>query len=632
PSSGDAANIDKVAPQAFVSSLPTHEAETPIAFDIYDTLELDVRSVRANLTVAEEKQTVKIDMGKGLNVSASGSQTGESTSQDLEPSRNERSGVQSGAQSELTSPSTGGDDQSALTEELVFARESPQAAAQPPWSVLVVDDDKAVHAVTKMVLADFELDGRALNFVHAYSGAEACQVMTDRDDFAVVLLDVVMETDTAGLDTVHFIRNTLGNADVRIVLRTGQPGHAPEQTVIRDYDINDYREKTELSANKLHTTMYTALRSFRDIRALSQHREGLERVLHASTQVFRERSIDRFAESVLEQLQGILSLGGSEASAGIAAISNGSEAPTVRAATGRYIDFVGGAVTDIPRKTAIQSILAPPAGPRGKRGSDHFVGNYATRTGTHHVVFVEGDLAGDESIGELLELFGRNVSTAYENLLLRDEMEATLREIIYRLSEVVENRSKETGNHVRRVAEYSRVLGEELGLPEQDLALLYTATPLHDIGKVGIADEILKKPGKLTNEEFAHVKKHAQIGATMLGGSEQEVFRAASVIAGQHHERWDGKGYPHGLSGEQIHVFGRIVAVADVFDALCSRRCYKDAWPLDRALALFAEERGAQFEPRVVDALMARLDTILEIQERFADSEEEFERLEKRAS
>lgn len=498
------------------------------------------------------------------------------------------------------------------------------ADVEEAWKVLVVDDDEQVHAVTRMVLADFELDGRSLEFLHAHSGAEAQSLVDAHDDIAIVLLDVVMESNEAGLETVRYIRDVVKNKNVRIILRTGQPGSAPEQRVIREYDINDYREKTELTSHKLQTSIFSALRSYRDIVELDRHKRGLESVIEASSAIFRERSVDRFAEGVLGQLQQLLGAHGAvEAADGLAAVAWGNDDLRIRAATGRFRDGIGETVREHCNETSIERIAATAEAPSSHCASDHFVGNFTARTGTHNVVLVEGDLPPNAVNSDLMDLFGRHVSIAYENLLLRDEMETTLREIIYRLSEVVETRSLETGNHVRRVAEYSRILGEGMGLDECDVHLLWTASPLHDIGKVGVSDLILKKPGKLTAEEFDTMKRHTLIGETMLSGSKQRVFQAAAIIAGQHHERWNGRGYPRSLSGTDIHIFGRVTAAADVFDALGSKRVYKDAWELDRILSLFREERGEHFDPQVVDVLFDRLDEILAIRERFCDSDAE---------
>jgi putative two-component system response regulator len=197
------------------------------------------------------------------------------------------------------------------------------------------------------------------------------------------------------------------------------------------------------------------------------------------------------------------------------------------------------------------------------------------------------------------------------------EIIRTQREIVYKLGEVSESRSKETGNHVRRVAAYSRLLALASGLSNEEADLVQMASPMHDIGKIGIPDTILNKPGKLTPEEFRVMKTHAQLGYDMLAHSDRPILRAAAIIAGEHHEKWDGSGYPKGTAGEGIHLYGRITAVADVFDALGSDRVYKKAWPLEKILDLFREERGRHFDPGLVDVLLTQLDEFLEIRDQF---------------
>ncbi|MEP6148964.1 MAG: HD domain-containing phosphohydrolase, partial [Nisaea sp.] len=220
----------------------------------------------------------------------------------------------------------------------------------------------------------------------------------------------------------------------------------------------------------------------------------------------------------------------------------------------------------------------------------------------------------------LLELFIQNVSIAFENAQLHEDVASTQREIVYMLGEAVETRSQETGNHVKRVAEISRILAVAYGLEEEEVELIKLASPLHDIGKIGVPDAILNKPGKLDPEEWVVMKSHAELGHRMLAGSNRKILKAAATIALEHHEKWDGSGYPHGKKGDDIHIYGRLTALADVFDALGSDRCYKQAWPLDRIVSLLQEERGRHFDPLGVDLFMANFDEIVAVRERFADS------------
>jgi len=202
---------------------------------------------------------------------------------------------------------------------------------------------------------------------------------------------------------------------------------------------------------------------------------------------------------------------------------------------------------------------------------------------------------------------------------LNEEITDTQKEVVFTMGSIGETRSKETGNHVKRVAEYSKILALGYGLSEDEAELLRTASPMHDIGKVGIPDNILKKPARFTPEEFEVMKTHAQLGYNMLKHSKRPILNTAAIVAYQHHERWDGKGYPRGLKAEEIHIFGRITAVADVFDALGSKRVYKDAWDDDKIFKLFKEERGKQFDPQLIDIFFDHLDEILTIRDKFAD-------------
>jgi len=220
---------------------------------------------------------------------------------------------------------------------------------------------------------------------------------------------------------------------------------------------------------------------------------------------------------------------------------------------------------------------------------------------------------------DLLTLAASYSGKALEAAILNQEIEQTQKEIIYLMGEIGESRSKETGNHVKRVAEYSKVLALRLGLSPAEAELIKTSSPMHDIGKVAIPDAILKKPGKLTDEEFALMQAHTKIGYELLKKSNRQLLKSAAIIAHQHHEKWNGTGYPQGLKGEEIHMYGRITAIADVFDALASDRCYKKAWEIDRVINLFKEERGVQFDPRLVDAFLDCLEEILALKEEYAD-------------
>jgi response regulator RpfG family c-di-GMP phosphodiesterase len=200
-----------------------------------------------------------------------------------------------------------------------------------------------------------------------------------------------------------------------------------------------------------------------------------------------------------------------------------------------------------------------------------------------------------------------------------EEIINTQKDVVYTMGAIGETRSKETGNHVKRVALYSELLALKCGLPKKEAELLKLASPMHDIGKVGIKDEILNKPGKLTPDEFEIMKTHAELGYDMLKNSEKEILRAAATVAYEHHEKWDGSGYPRGLSGEDIHIYGRITAIADVFDALGSDRVYKKAWSLDKIFDLLKNQDGKHFDPKLVKIFFDNFDEFDKIRKAYVD-------------
>lgn len=223
-----------------------------------------------------------------------------------------------------------------------------------------------------------------------------------------------------------------------------------------------------------------------------------------------------------------------------------------------------------------------------------------------------------DTTGEIVEyLLIKNDITELLNAHI--EIEETQKEIVYKMGEIGESRSQETGNHVKRVAEYSKLLAELYGLSKEECQTLFIASPMHDIGKVAIADSVLNKPGKLSDEEFVVMQSHASIGYEVLKGSNRKILQAAAIVAHEHHEKFDGTGYPRGLSGEDIHIYGRITAIADVFDALGHDRCYKKAWELESILALFIEGKGRHFDPKLIELFMENLDRFLAIRDKFQD-------------
>lgn len=504
---------------------------------------------------------------------------------------------------------------------LSFLKKS-KAVELPPWKIAIIDDEEDIHVITKMALKRFELDGRGLKFVDAYSAAEGRELMSQESDIALVFLDVVMETDDAGLEFARWLRQDFDNHFTRIVLRTGQPGQAPEEKVIMDYDINDYKEKTELDRKKLFTTVFAALRAYRDIITVEESRKyqelyriGLEKVISSTSNVLEKRTLKHFFDGLLQQVMSILHINDESMLVQVKGLSavyaeNDYEvlAQTAPVQNDNKIDdealhYLNKARTE--KKSIIEN--------------DVVVGYFPSQTEKVSLLYLKGVNKLNDIDSTLLEIFSGNVGLAFDNLLLNREIIETQEELIYRLGDAVESRSKEAGNHIRRMSEVSYMLAIDMNMPLEEAELLKQAAPMHDIGKIATPDSVLLKPGKLDDEEMSIMKQHPAVGYSILEGSNRPILKSAAIISQQHHEKYDGTGYPLGMKGEDIHIFARIVAVADVFDALTHKRCYKEAWPIEEVLKYLEESAGTHLDPIVVDAMIKNVDKALEINRFYPD-------------
>jgi len=482
------------------------------------------------------------------------------------------------------------------------------------WKVLLVDDEPEVHEVTRLVLGNFRFEERPLDILSALSAEEAKEQLAENDDIAVILLDVVMESDQAGLKLVEYIRNELGNRNVRIVLRTGQPGQAPEHEVIIKYDINDYKEKTELTSQKLATTLFASLRSYRDIMTIEANKRGLERVISASAHIFSHERSTEFASAVLSQLATLIGM--DKGALYCRVDTRGGDPGThilINAATGDYTRFVAKAADETLPPRILETLQAAQQTKTHQFRNDHYVLHFTDSQHTESLLYVGEAWNLSDLDYRLVEVFCTNVSIGFENLHLNQDLFDSQLEMIFLLAGAAESRSRETASHVRRVGELAGFLARRYGLDDSLAGFLHHAAPLHDIGKIAIPDAILNKPGKHTPEESEVMRTHAEIGHQMLERSPRDVLQLAAEIALSHHENWDGSGYPKGLRGEEIPISGRITMLADVFDALGSDRCYKDAWEWSRIKQFILEQRGIKFDPRLVDLLMDHWDEAVAI-------------------
>ncbi|MCH1413707.1 MAG: DUF3369 domain-containing protein, partial [Glaciecola sp.] len=381
---------------------------------------------------------------------------------------------------------------------------------------------------------------------------------------------------------------------------------------IKKYDINDYKEKTELTNQKLNTVIYSALRSYRDITAINRTRIGLEQIIDSTASLLQESSFKSFAQGALQQMAAMMHL---DAELVIAETTSAfAEKQQANIELVACIDH--GVVKEVHEEvtTKLSQKFVGSGYPRDEMVVSESDAFYVSTHGQKELIlYLEGDTNVLLFDPHILAVFCKNIAIAIENIRLNDQLKRTQEEIVYSICEVAETRSKETGNHVRRVALYSKALGQSLGLPPAQIEELFLAAPLHDVGKIGIPDVILNHPGQLIGDEWETMKTHASIGHDVLLQSDLPIMRSGAIIAKEHHENWDGSGYPDGKKGNDIHIFGRIVALADVYDALMAKRCYKEAWSLNDVEAFIHEQSGIKFDPSIVKAYDRIKDKFIEI-------------------
>lgn len=477
------------------------------------------------------------------------------------------------------------------------------ADIHPPWKVLVVDDEPDVYAVTALSLRGFRYAGRGLQLLKALSGREAREILDREPEIALALVDVVMESDDSGLQLVEYIRHQLGNPLIRLIIRTGQPGIAPEREVIDNYDIDGYKDKSELTAQKLYTTVRSALKAYHDLKVIDANRKGLDLILNATPNLYLHQiaEMEVFFSGVLMQVaalcnvEGVLiaSLNGFVATLGLQT--------EIRAAIGGFAGPEGQA-----RALAIHERWAKPllAGEDVGPLPEYVVlAPLAIKQTPVGYIYLEGVAELGKNDRHLITVLANQVSAALHNLALQEDLKEANSQALSMLAEASEYKDEDTGAHLQRMRQGTVMLALRCGV-EPELATRFgEAAILHDVGKMGIPDHILQKPARLDAEEFEQIRRHTVIGESILGRSRW--LQLSRDCAMTHHEHWNGRGYPRGLSGEEIPLIGRIVAVMDVFDALSHRRPYKEAWPLEQVVEEIRRGAGSQFDPQVVAAFLA---------------------------
>ncbi|EKD97740.1 MAG: hypothetical protein ACD_23C00751G0002 [uncultured bacterium] len=492
------------------------------------------------------------------------------------------------------------------------------------WKILVVDDEFQAHTATAFGLRSVKVMDQPIELLHAYSGADAIQFFQKHNDIAVAIIDMVMESPNSGIELVQYIRKVLGNQKTRLVLRTDQPGHFPGIEAVSDYDIDDYQEKKNLTAQTLLTIIHGRLRAYHDLCTISAQHKTLNHVLGATANDHSTQSISELAASVLGQLKTLLDVQNPELYCLIKPNNTNQNRRVKDSYTHENLRDAVIYNSAAPKHHTSKRVLHRMRDVLETRSNMHFDDAFVVFNGgrdvTHdNILYVHHGKQLGYAGKQLLELYTQSVAITFENINLHNNLQDANKELVYLLGEAVEARSKETGAHVKRVAICSGKLAAIVGLPPATVNLITLASPLHDIGKVAIPDSILHKPEKLEPHEWEIMKRHAEYGRDILLKSKNQVTQMGARIAYTHHERWDGTGYPQGLKGENIPIEGRITALVDVFDALGSRRSYKEAWDEEQIKATLLQEKGRHFDPDLVDLFLDNLSTFQAVRKEFPD-------------
>ena len=486
---------------------------------------------------------------------------------------------------------------------------TPIKTSQKVWRILVVDDDEAVHQITKLVLADALIENRRLEIVSAFSSKEAQGILQDDTSFCMAFVDVVMETDHAGLELVDWIRNDLQNQAIRLILRTGQAGSAPEAKVIKDFDINDYKEKTDFTSGKMITTVYAAIRAYRDIITIQRSLDAFKQLIKSTHDLLKINQFKSFGSAALTNLLTLMDLDSSALYIARSQLDYDKQCTNyILACTGKYVsesDNLDKSEIDDTIKALIREAFD-----KKTHFTDDtcFIGYYETASNVASVLYIEFEDDCEHFRSSLVELFATNVALILESLTKQHEIERSQKELLYIVGDAIETRNKATGQHVHRVSRVSELLARKLLLTEDHIRAIRLAAPLHDIGKIVVPEAILQKSGELNDAEWLTIKQHPEIGSEFLSKSKASIAKLGAKMAHSHHENWDGSGYPEGLSGNAIPIEARIVAIADVYDGLRSVRSYKTAWNDEQIKDFFTEQKGKKFDPALVELFLQHYD------------------------
>jgi len=448
----------------------------------------------------------------------------------------------------------------------------------PHWKVLIVDDEPLVHQVTKSVLTNITIDGRKVEFLSAYNAQETMGIMRRHDDIAVIFLDVVMETPDAGLTICRDIREKLNNDAVQIILRTGQPGSNPENDIVLKYKINGYKDKTELSAQKLFTCLVSALRSYQDLVNIKKSSVGLSKVIAATQQLNQNNSVPLFMDGVLSQ---VVTLIDNCKHSFVFEVNSPIERPeTVRIISSfgeEQIDKFEDFKYSLHKRILTEENVAQPS-----TTSKDFIQYFNFGKQYRYALFLETDRELTTLDLELLSLLSSNIQISLDNLNSYQHIINSQQEVIAQLFGVL--RAQVNGG----ISSISVIL---------NLALQLCVDA--QIGKDNI--RLIETLLSFNHHSFLTANEKPRLLSTDDNGVNKNTL---SLVLQQLNERFDGTGHPNNLTGDNITLPAKVITLASIFESLLSDRGYKDALTFDASISIIEQQSGKHFDPRLVDCLI----------------------------
>ncbi len=499
-----------------------------------------------------------------------------------------------------------------MSDELIFVDEESDDAdsclVRKPWKILVVDDDDDIHQVTKLVLNKFKVDNHPVELLHAYNSDDAVRILESNGDIAVILLDVVMESEHAGLDLVVKIRQEMRNHYTRIVLRTGQPGQAPEASVIEEYDINDYKEKTELTTQKFKTLCISLIRSYRDICIIDQQRRALERLIESLSQIVQIADLSSFASIVLDQVVNLLMLDQDAFYCRIHEVSDTWAASSqknrfeVLAASGEHLRLIENGIPSdgIPHNVinAFEEAIHSKK-PVVKPG--YYVGYYRTKSGSENLLYVSFNGSSLSATDQkLLNIYSSHVAICFENLLNQTDTDSANQKMLNIISHLFDqNQIKEESSSEVLCA---LAIAENANLPADEINHLQQLLPFYKIG------QLMSPASKADIQNPSSMGQKVKQELEAFSESSSHTLQLAAKVCWQINENWDGSGQPEGLARDEIMDLTQIVGLADTFDRIMKARTLDSSWDMSRVSEYLTKLKGVRFNPVIVDALLTDLE------------------------